>query len=222
MQLRLYINTTPCGIARFHDLQNGTPMQFPSVNSMKEVSTIALRGGATFFLLCTVLLGGGCASNTIEDAVPQGALGITPATSIQQTSEMPAVPDVQGGQIAETVGNGTGDKAGEYPANMSDGQAFVTAPRPAKSTENQLAATRDQAKGGPKTGKDGYPDLNAVPNTGQAQISATEKAKALSELENARKSQDAASNSASEDEIRRLRQLAESNAEDVLREIEGN
>jgi hypothetical protein len=161
----------------------------------------------------------GCASNTIEEAVPQGALA-APQTSALQS----------GTQTAGGNGGGPPADAAQIPGpeaqlsaalaesgeDSAQGVAPEPTPRPANADDKALSASRK-----PANGKDGYPDLNVVPASGEQQISAEEKAAAINELKQAQQSQKADGLAAGETEIQRLRRLAKTNAGDVLREIEG-
>ncbi len=185
--------------------------------------TRIFRHHGAFILLSVGLFVAGCASSTIEEAVPQAALGAAPA-SLSQTGasgssgEETSTPAAQAGNM-ETKSRIAVNKAG---VDDSKEAGPAAASRLPNDSGKPIAGTGTPESAGLKNDEDGFPDLNTVPQTGAAQISDSEKQAIMRELKQARQQQTAPPNAADDREIKRLHELAETNAKDVLREIEAS
>jgi hypothetical protein len=195
------------------------PMHDSPVKAKCKARTAVALSAGRFFLFGLAFIATGCASNTIEDAVPQAALAKPEVSEVQQAAGAPVEnPDQQmatGEQFPgpeDQLSAATAESGAEGYAAV----APVPIPRPVKDGAKTASAARN-----PVNGADGYPDLNVVPGSGQTQISAQEKAAALSELQQAQLSQKVEAGTASDEEILLLRRLAQTNGDEVLREIEG-
>jgi hypothetical protein len=198
-------------------------MLFMPVKAKCKRGTTIFRHHRAFILLSVGLFVAGCASSTIEEAVPQAALGAAPA-GLSQTGasgasgEEASKPGAQAGNM-ETKSR---MDVNEAAADGSKESGPVAASRLPNDSGKPIAGIRTPEGAGSKNDEDGFPDLNTVPQTGAAQISDSEKKAVMRELEQARQQQTAPPNAADDHEIKRLRELAETNAKDVLREIEAS
>jgi hypothetical protein len=200
-------------------------MNFQPVNAKGAASTTVFKCCRRLLLAGIALAASGCASTSIEEAVPQSALASVAAgeqdanTAQSKVASDPATE----GPKAETGGASDSRKAGgervadaNRPDARTESDAIVAKKADATANANNGSAGGQMAKG-----KDGFPDLNVTPKPQIPQISNTEKAKALTDLKKAQNSQKDSGSKNYQDEVKRLRHLAETNGDNVLREIEG-
>lgn len=201
-------------------------MGFQGVIAKKAAEITVFRFCRKTLFLGVVLAVSGCASTTIEDAVPQSALS-SAATGEQGTKQ--AAGQVTDDQQLAGVQHDTADTAAAaaaLPGTTAVAQDTAAESGTGGNAIRGTAVTADNqgqpAAGQMALGADGFPDLNVTPKPSMRQISNAEKSKALSDLKQAQQSQKDAGTKNYDDEVKRLRHLAETNGENVLREIEGN
>lgn len=200
-------------------------MNFQPVNAKGAAFTTVFRCCRHLLLAGIVLAASACASTTIEEAVPQSAHG--PVSAAEPDGDA-AQSKVASDPAAEAPNPETGSTSD---SPMGQGEPFADAnPAGAGRESDAIAVKRADATanannvsagGQMAKGRDGFPDLNVTPKPQIRQISDSEKAKAVDDLKKAQKSQKDSESKNHQDEVKRLRHLAETNAENVLREIEG-
>jgi hypothetical protein len=149
----------------------------------------------------------GCATATIEDAVPVAAT--------QGAGQSDAAPLETAGDPAQAV-------EADLPATVAaTPSGSPTAPSEVADAESSPALSSGNAQGtGRNTGV--YPNLNIKPGVANTQITPAEKNASLAELE-AKRRQQAARSAANRPAINqaKLKTLAATNADKVLKQIEG-
>lgn len=157
--------------------------------------------------LGVVVLAQGCASVSIEDAVPSGALagGTAPASSATtaslETLPPPVAPDASAPRASALVAE--------------------PAPNPSPAAAASLAEVDGVGPSAPReTGR--FPNLNVPPRTATEQFTRAESTAKTRELRNAASQIKSAGGDITADkkELERLRKLGESHGKDALKAIE--